>query len=248
MKNRIGKVAIMFLLTGVITAALVMFTRPGANSPATAPSQPNLIESLQPYVNEITAQLDEVSPERRDVLDLIADDIITRLNDGKDAKLTFICTHNSRRSHMSQVWAQTAAYYYGLDDVYTFSGGTEATACNIRTVAAMQKAGFTIVAESQQQNPVYLITFANDRPPIQAYSKVYNSGSNPNEDFVALLCCSQADKTCPTVKGATSRYAIHYTDPKECDNTPQETTAYQQKCKEIAKEMFYIMKTVKNKK
>ncbi len=55
-----------------------------------------------------------VSAERRVVLDAIATDIAAELESGKPAKLTFICTSNSRRSHMSQIWAQTAAYYYGL--------------------------------------------------------------------------------------------------------------------------------------
>ena len=203
-----------------------------------------VIKSLRPYISQIVTELNKVSLERREVLDQIAEEITTRLNLGKTAELTFICTHNSRRSHMSQLWAQTAAYYYGLDKVHSFSGGTEATACNIRTVSALRRVGFSVVSTTDGQNPIYLIQFSDERPPVRAYSKLYNADSNPNEDFIALMCCSKADKTCPVVQGASSRYAIHYVDPKICDDTTEERSAYDERCREIAREMFYIMSEV----
>ncbi len=205
----------------------------------------NLIEPLRPYVNQIAAKLDKVSPERREVLDQIANQIAARLGQNKAAHLTFICTHNSRRSQMSHVWAQTAAYCYGLDKIYSFSGGTEATALNIRTVRALRRAGFSAVSITQGENPKYLVQFSDDRPPMRAYSKLYNADGNPLKDFMALMCCSKADKTCPVVNGATSRYAIHYVDPKACDDTTQEASEYDARCRKIAHEMFYIMSHVR---
>jgi arsenate reductase len=148
---------------------------------------------------------------------------------------------------MSQIWAQTAAYYFGLDKIHAFSGGTQATACNCRTVAAMRRVGFAIEDATTGDNPLYLVRYANDRPPIRAYSKLYNADTNPKRDFIALMTCSVADKTCPVVQGAISRYAIHYADPRLCDDTPTETTAYNERCREIAREMFYIMSEVYRK-
>ena len=148
---------------------------------------------------------------------------------------------------MSQIWAQTAAYYYGIDRIHAFSGGTEATACNCRTVAAMSKVGFSFVSTTGGENPVYLVRYAEDRPPIRAYSKLYNADNNPGTNFIALMTCSQADKKCPVVQGATARYAIHYADPKLCDDTPEETSAYKERCKEIAREMFFIMSEVRKR-
>src|SRR6185369_5740396 len=142
--------------------------------------------------------------ERKVVLDEIASTITARLEDGHDADLTFICTHNSRRSHMSQIWAQTAALYYGLDRVHAYSGGTQETCCNARTITAMRRAGFTVEDATTGDNPVYLVRYATDRPPIRAYSKVYNSDGNPKRDFIALMTCSVADKRCPVVQGAIS--------------------------------------------
>jgi protein-tyrosine-phosphatase len=210
-------------------------------------SNANLLPALRPYVKEIASEIGTIPPERKEVLDAIAGDVTARLAAGKSADLTFICTHNSRRSHMSQIWAQTAAYYYGLDKVHTFSGGTQATACNCRTVAAMRRVGFDIEDATTGENPIYLVRYATDRPVIRAYSKLYNADDNPRRDFIALMTCSVADKSCPIVQGAVSRYAIHYVDPRLCDDTPTETTAYNERCREIAREMFYIMSEVRRR-
>jgi len=206
-----------------------------------------LLPSLHPYVNEVAHELNAVPRERKVVLDDIASGINAQLEAGKPAYLTFICTHNSRRSHMSQIWAQTAAYYYDLNKVSAYSGGTEVTACNCRTITAMRRVGFDIKDATAGDNPVYLVKYAEDRPPIRAYSKLYNADANPKQDFIALMTCSSADKSCPVVKGSVARYAIHYADPRLCDDTPTETTAYNERCREIAREMFYIMSEVRRR-
>jgi arsenate reductase len=204
-----------------------------------------LLPPLRSYADEVADKLDAVSDERKVVLGKIAASIATRLRNGADANLTFICTHNSRRSHMSQIWAQTAASYYGLDRIHAYSGGTQETACNHRTITAMRRVGFKIEDATTGDNPLYLVQYADDRPPIRAYSKLYNAEGNPKDGFIALMTCSSADQKCPSVEGAVARYAIHYTDPKLCDDTPTETTAYNERCREIAGEMFYIMSEVR---
>lgn len=208
-------------------------------------SDQKLLPPLRPYVAEVAASLDTVPTDRKEVLGQIATDITARLQAGKPAYLTFICTHNSRRSHMSQIWAQTAAYYYGLKNVHAYSGGTQVTACNCRTVTAMRRVGFDIQDLTTGDNPVYSVRYAADRPAIRAYSKLYNADGNPKEEFFALMTCSVADKSCPQVKGAIGRYAIHYVDPRLCDDTPTESTAYNERCRQIAQEMFYIMAQVR---
>ncbi len=103
----------------------------------------------------------------------------------------------------------------------------------------------TIEDATTGDNPIYVVRYAGDRPPIRAYSKLYNADANPKRDFIALMTCSVADKSCPVVAGAKSRYAIHYADPKVCDDTPTETAAYNERCREIAREMFCIMSEVR---
>src|SRR5689334_11006074 len=232
-------------MKAIIALAITALLCASCATDPSSKSNANLLPALRPYVKEVAAEVGTISPERKEVLNTIAADVTARLEAGKPADLTFICTHNSRRSHMSQIWAATAAYYYGLQNVHTFSGGTQATACNCRTVAAMRRVGFDFEDATTGDNPIYLVRYATDRPVIRAYSKLYNADGNPTQDFIALMTCSVADKSCPVVAGAASRYAIHYADPRLCDDTPTETTAYNERCREIAREMFYIMAEVR---
>lgn len=209
-----------------------------------------LLPELAKYVAGVTQELDQVPAERRAVLDAVAGDMVARLRAGHTADLTFICTHNSRRSHLSEIWAATAAYHYGLRRVRAFSGGTEVTACNCRTVTAMRRAGFEIAdvtGATDDDNPVYRVHYAADRPPVRAYSKPYNADANPRTGFIALMTCSSADRTCPVVAGAVARHAMHYADPRLCDDLPTETQAYDERCREIARELFYLMETVRRR-
>lgn len=231
----------------ILALMLIALCGAGCAGPHGSATKRHLLPDLQPYVDGVAGELDQVPAARREVLDKIAADVVARLNARQPARLTFICTHNSRRSHMSQIWAQTAAYHFGLKQVEAFSGGTEATACNCRTVAAMRRAGFDIEDATNGENPLYLVRYAADRPSIRAYSKLYNADGNPASNFIALMTCSAADKSCPVVKGAIARHAIHYADPRVCDDTPVETTAYNERCREIAREMFYIMARVRER-
>jgi arsenate reductase (thioredoxin) len=234
-------------MKNIALAAVLVFYGAGCASTPSLVSNSNMIEPIRPYVDQVARSLDKVPTDRKLVLNQIAATITERLGSVNKADLTFICTHNSRRSHMSQIWAQTAADYYGLDRVHAFSGGTEATACNCRTVSAMRRAGFSIVKIDEGGNPQYLVQYSEAHPPVRAYSKLYNAEGNPKQDFIALMTCSQADQKCPVVEGALARYAIHYADPKMCDDTPEETAAYDARCREIAREMFYIMAQVRRR-
>ena len=219
----------------------------GCASTHTSAPRANVRKPLRPYVRQIASELDKVTADRQVLLSQIAATIATRLESAQEANLTFICTQNSRRSQMSQIWAQTAASYYRLDQVLAFSGGTQPTDCNCRTVSAMRRVGFSIRNSTAGTNPVYQVRYADDRPALRAYSKLYNADDNPKTNFIALMTCSIADRTCPVVAGASARYALHYLDPKVCDDTPDETSAYNERCREIAREMFYIMSEVRKR-
>lgn len=202
------------------------------------------VEPLRPLLAEAVQEFDQIGDQRKTELGIAADFIRSRIAAGKDAQLTFVCTHNSRRSHMAQILTQTAALYYDVPKVKTFSGGTEATACNIRTVRALRRAGFSVVDSTGGENPVYLVQYGEDAPPIKAFSKVYSSKGNPTSDFAAMMCCSHADDNCPVVKGAVLRVPIHYEDPKQADGTPGESGRYSARLRQVAREMLFMMSRV----
>ena len=196
------------------------------------------------YIQQAQQGFDRIPDKRKQQLKKLAQFVQTKIKSGEEAQLIFICTHNSRRSHMGQLWARVAADYYGVSDVRTFSGGTEATAFNPRAVAALERAGFTIEKTSEGDNPHYRVGYASDAPTQEAFSKKYDDTVNPSENFAAIMTCSQADANCPLVPGATLRIAIPYEDPKEADGTPEEATRYDERSQQITTEMLYCFSQV----
>lgn len=213
---------------------------------ATAQAGPDdVLETVRPYIAKITKEFNQIPAERQKELKKAAVFVRSKTQAGEPAQLTFICTHNSRRSHLAQIWTETAAAYYGVEGVSAFSGGTEATAINIRTVRALRRAGFSLADSTGGNNPVYLVQYSETKPVLRAFSKVYNTEGNPKANYAALMTCAQADKNCPVVEGSTFRVAIPYDDPKAADNTPDETARYDERTRQIAREMFFLVSQVK---
>lgn len=197
-----------------------------------------LDETIQKLYN---LTLDE---KRATVLQPLIDYILEKIRHRQDIKLNFICTHNSRRSQLAQVWANTAAHYFGIK-VDCYSGGTEATAFNPRAVAALERSGFKVTKKGKD-NPKYFIFHGEDADPIVAFSKKYDAAVNPNAGFAAIMTCADADANCPVVIGAEKRIPIRYEDPKAFDGTPLESEKYDERCAQIGEEMFYVFLTVKS--
>lgn len=193
------------------------------------------------FLDRYLAALPTAPPaERRALLDPLAEYISKKQAAGEVVRLIFICTHNSRRSHFGQVWAQVAAQHFGIAPVECYSGGTETTACNPRTVAALERAGIRAKQITGGENPVFLLQYADGVNPMAAFSKVYDQAPNPTEGFAAVMTCSQAEENCPYVPGAEKRFSITYNDPKNADGTPEEEAEYDARCRQVAAEMAYV--------
>ncbi len=208
-------------------------------------SKSEMYPKLEQNIQQAIGAFDQINAQRKQELADIANFVQENINKNDGVKLTFICTHNSRRSHISQIWAKTAAAFYGIPNVETYSGGTEATAFNPRAVAALERAGFKIDKTTEDGNPIYHIRYADDAVPMTSFSKVYNDAPNPTEGFCAVMTCSSADEACPVVFGAAHRVAIPYEDPKVADNTPEEAAIYDERCRQICREMLYLFSLVK---
>ena len=201
---------------------------------------------MQLFVDSISQHLEGIDSSRKQELNILADYIQESLQKDTTVQLTYICTHNSRRSHMAQLWAAVAAHYYGVKGVKTYSGGTETTAFNQRSVACLQRQGFEITPLNEDKNTLYAVVFSPKVPAVKSFSKVYNDSNNPQNGFIAVMTCSHADEACPVVNGATKRVAIPYIDPKISDGTTLESQTYYDRSAQIATEAFYVFKRVKN--
>ncbi|TWU57771.1 low molecular weight phosphatase family protein [Rubripirellula reticaptiva] len=199
-----------------------------------------LNEPLADYTKQRQSEFDQIPVSRRSELAELADQVRDAIAAGGQVNLHFICTHNSRRSHLAQIWATVAAADRGIEGVNTFSGGTEATAMNVRIVAALGRAGFDVAtAASDVPNPRYDVRYSHAASPIVCFSKVYDQSPNPSAGYCAVMVCSDADANCPVVRGAATRLVIKYVDPKESDGTPQESDTYDERCAQVAREMLY---------
>lgn len=197
--------------------------------------RPELQANIEYWVSDFA----DLDPERRALLDRLSAFVSERMAANQPIPLTFICTHNSRRSHIAQLWAAAAADHYGVAGVQPYSGGTEVTAFNPRAVAAMERAGFRI-EDPGGENPRYQVWYRDDADPIECFSKVYDDPFNPRQGFAAVMTCASADEACPVVLGAEARVSIPYEDPKTSDGTPEETQTYDARCRQIATEMLYV--------
>lgn len=187
----------------------------------------------------------QISEDRKAVLQPLIDFIQTKVDSKLETRLNLICTHNSRRSHLSQVWAQTAATYYGIKNVSCYSGGTEATALFPMAAEALKDSGFKIKTLSEGSNPVYSIKYSADELPVICFSKTYDDDFNPESGFAAIMTCSQADGGCPFIAGAEKRIPITFDDPKISDGTPQQKETYLERSLQIGTEMFYVFSQIK---
>ncbi len=203
-----------------------------------------VIKEIENNIIKLNDTFALISNERKELLNELARYISQKVRNHEEVNLNFICTHNSRRSHMGQIWGQTAAEYYGIENVKCFSGGTEATAFNPRAVKAIREFGFIITQKDNSGNPLYLVKYSDEKEPLICFSKVYNDEFNPQNNFAAIMTCSDADENCPVVFGAEARFPIRYKDPKEYDNTELESKMYKERFDEIGREMLYLFSNV----
>lgn len=205
-----------------------------------SPSSNTLNPKIKSYCDAIVKEFDKISDERKATLQEIATYAKNSLAKNGKCQLMYICTHNSRRSQFGQVWAATAAKYYNVKGIHTFSGGIEVTACNPRTVTALERVGFVIEKPTATDNPKYEIK-ANDKDSAALlFSKLYGDETNPKSKFAAIMVCGDADEKCPLVFGAEERISLPYDDPKAFDGTKQEAQKYDERCHQIAREVFFV--------
>jgi arsenate reductase len=203
-----------------------------------------MFQSIRTFLKNIEHDFAIIPDERKELLQKITHYIQTRYDKNEPINLVYICTHNSRRSHFGQVAAAIAAAYFNIDNVATFSGGTEATAFNPNAIKALKFIGFEVISDEKEQNPVYKVSFGKNLSTT-CFSKVYDHEINPKTDFAAIMTCSNAEYNCPFIPGVALRIGTTYEDPKKSDGTPQQDETYMARFKQIVTETLYAFSLVK---
>ncbi|MEG3657117.1 protein-tyrosine-phosphatase [Arenibacter palladensis] len=208
------------------------------------PTKTKVFDQIDQAISKLST--DNISEERKEILQPLADFIQSKTDTQEPIRINFICTHNSRRSHLSQVWAQTMAFYFNVKNVQCYSGGTESTALFPMVAETLKNIGFQIETISEGKNPIYSIKYADNEPAVIGFSKKLDDDFNPKSEFAAVMTCSQADGGCPFIVGAEKRIPITFEDPKAFDNTPQQAEKYQERSFQIATELMYIFAQIKS--
>jgi arsenate reductase len=198
-----------------------------------------VFSKIQSFLRKAEKAMAALPASRVVLLEQIADYILKSNANQVESNIVFICTHNSRRSHLAHILLHSAVHYHKIPIKFgIFSGGTETTAFNWRAAEALKSFGFEYTV-TEGENPTYRISI-DEKNELEVFSKVYNDPNNPSSNFAAIMTCSEADQACPMVIGAEKRIALTYEDPKDADGTAEEKEVYARRTFQIATEMVYL--------
>ena len=203
----------------------------------------------------LSAQNSLISPIHFDGSERLFQAIVSQHIPGVELGVIVICTGNSRRSMLAATMGNISAAYHGIPELRFYSGGTNPSAFNPRTIQTLEEVGVVIqptkenatVGDAGEVNPVYMVSWGNlprmgvNRFEIKEFSKIYSDPYNPDKAFIALLVCDEADGSCPNVPGASQRIAMPFQDPKSFDGSDLESAKYSERRDEIGRVMLSIV-------
>lgn len=192
-------------------------------------------------LNRLFTELPEAG--RKVTLDRIAQHLSTE----KSIAVNFICTHNSRRSHLCEIMFRSACKFYQLENVATYSGGTEGTALYPVVAESCARQGFTTIETQEYGQRAWKIfhhTLEDEKNAPLLFSKEYHHPNNAQEGYHAIMVCDSANEACPVVFGAKQRHSLLYVDPKHSDGSSEQADVYDNTLRTIASEMGYIVRKI----
>ena len=145
-------------------------------------------------------------------------------------KIVFMCTLNSRRSQLCEVWANILSNRLNLKLSF-FSAGTEKTEVYKEVIETLCRVGVDINKEGK------LNLTSNT---INIYSKTLDEIKE--DKFIGIMNCSDAEKHCPLDPRSKKNIKLFYDDPKKYDGTTKESDEYDRTCRLIASELNAIFK------
>lgn len=198
------------------------------------------------YAQKLYDKYDDINPDRKVVLEEIANYIIGSLQFNGKADILFIGTNNATRSILSDIWAHAASYYYRVEHVNIYSGGLSPTQVSTNALMVLERSGFIIYKTTGNTDPSYEVKYTFNIPPLIIKSKKYSAEENPDFKFGAVVVCPNADINLPVIKGNNFRTSLHYFDPGAYGDTAESLNEFNKTNDEIALEMFYLFYKLKN--
>lgn len=200
-------------------------------------------KTIAPYIESLLSH--SIPASRLTLLDGIIRRLSSLEVNSTRTTLLYVCTHNSRRSQFSQVWAEYFARHFNHTNLDIQSCGTEVTACNFRVIYTLRNLGFKI-NNPGGTNPILEVTYGSELKPITLYSKKIDTciSENTNDLIIAMMTCDHADQNCPVIPEVKERIQLLYEDPKIKDDTAEEIQRYAERCRQIGEEMCYLFSKI----
>jgi arsenate reductase (thioredoxin) len=211
---------------------------------ATPKGREALPQKTRLHLALLSTQLDLIEEAHREGSHKLVDWLVKNYTPGKPLGVIVVCTGNTRRSMFGAAMGNLAASYHGLEVRFS-SGGTAPDAFNPRTITALREIGVTIDpigreaprGSAGRENPIYIVRWGQGLEA-QEFSKHYTDAGNPQDQYAAIVVCSEADASCPTVQGAAIRIPVKYLDPKLYDGAPFEAAKYAERRDDIGRFML----------
>ena len=201
-----------------------------------------MFKPIEQLIRKMATEEENISKARKNALAHLADTLVDK-HKKESFPLIFICTHNSRRSIVAEVWASVLADHYQLP-VKAYSGGTEVTAVHQNTLDCLGNIGFRIVKQNNRQNPKVQIKYGADQQLI-TFSKLFDDEVNPQQNFSAIMLCDNAAENCPFIPNALQRVNLTFPDPKQFDDTEMVSEKYNDGCMQIGSELHFLFRSLK---
>lgn len=186
---------------------------------------------LDKYCKQVIQSYRTIPDERKQVLDLIAIDLV-----GK-RYVIFTCKTNSRRTVLLQVWAQTGFYYFGLVDRNAFSIGDTVTPVYSGVANVLSDVGFYVSRLANADPDGYMISISKDFPESIVSSKSV-VGTIDTTIGIVVNICEEREPTGIAAKYST--FHLPYSSPTPYEKTVREKLKYKQLNHRIAVEMLYL--------
>ena len=183
-----------------------------------------------------------VDPTRRPALRSCAAAIARQLDARGEVSVVAVCTHNSRRSQLAEVWLAVASAAAGLGGVSVCSGGSDPVAVAPGAIAVLRERGFRVEADTADANPRLRVRGHGIERELYAKPLGEAVAGVPLRGGVALMVCAAADAACPPVPQVGYRARLPFADPRHADGTPGEAAAYRAASDRIEAEMRWLVR------
>lgn len=202
---------------------------------------------LNEYVRDFPKEFRKIPEDRRYRLNEIAYYLEEQEVSNAPWQLIFISTNQTSVSQMAQVWSKVAAYYFGFPKFQSFSGGINPLEISMNSIVTMEKAGFIVYKSDIGGIDVYRVKYSYNLKPIVAFPKKIRHLKNPGDNFMAVLVDENADINITKIKGTYNRLLLNYNDPVGYEGSDLEDQIYEESCRKVAVEMFYVFSQLRRR-